>query len=81
MRLLADENFPKSMVEWLRAAGNDVLWARTDRPGWKDSALLELAETERRIVLTLDKDFWQIALERRLLSGRFSGPRGHGRGI
>jgi len=29
MRLLADENFPKSTVEMLRAEANDVLWART----------------------------------------------------
>jgi predicted nuclease of predicted toxin-antitoxin system len=29
--------------------------------GWKDAAILERAEAESRIVLTLDKDFWQIA--------------------
>lgn len=31
----------------------------------KDLVLLELAESEARIVLTLDKDFWQIAVQRR----------------
>jgi predicted nuclease of predicted toxin-antitoxin system len=66
MRLLADENFPKPMVELLRANGNDVLWARTDCAGWKDAALLNLAESEARILLTLDKDFWQIAVQRRV---------------
>jgi len=66
MRLLADENFPKPIVEALRAGGNDVLWARTDCAGWKDVALLDLAESEERIVVTLDKDFWQIALQRRV---------------
>lgn len=65
MRLLADENFPKSIVEWLRASGHDVLWARTERPGERDTILLDMAEAERRIVLTLDKDFWQIAVQRR----------------
>jgi predicted nuclease of predicted toxin-antitoxin system len=64
MRLLADENFPKSMVEALRAKGNDVLRVRTDYPGWEDADLLELAESEARIMLTLDKDFWQIAVQR-----------------
>ena len=29
MRLLADENFPKPIIEALRAEGHDVLWART----------------------------------------------------
>src|ERR1035437_5435957 len=66
MRLLADENFPKPIVELLRTYGNDVLWARTDCPGWKDAVLLDLAESESRIMLTLDKDFWQIAVQRRI---------------
>ena len=33
--------------------------------GKKDAVLLDLAESEARIVLTLDKDFWQIAVQRR----------------
>src|SRR6266496_5455462 len=65
MRLLADENFPKLIVEALRVGGHDVLWARTDCAGWKDAVLLGLAESDARIVLTLDKDFWQIAVQRR----------------
>src|SRR5580704_1463380 len=66
MRLLVDENLPKSTVNALRAKGNDVLWARTDCSGWKDAALLEFAESEARILLTLGKDFWQIAVQRRV---------------
>ena len=65
MRLLADENFPKPIVEALRAEGHDVLWARTDLAGTSDLALLDLAESDARIVLTLDKDFWQIGVQRR----------------
>lgn len=65
MRILADENFPKPVVEALRAEGHDVLWARTDHAGARDVVLLDLAEAEARIVLTLDKDFWQIAVQRR----------------
>ncbi len=66
MRLLADENFPRPIVEALRADGHDVRWARTDCAGWKDVVLLDRAESEARIVLTLDKDFWQIAVQRRI---------------
>ncbi|HEX4228241.1 MAG TPA: DUF5615 family PIN-like protein [Bryobacteraceae bacterium] len=65
MHLLADENFPKPVVEMLRAEGYDVLWARTDHAAARDVVLLDLAEAEARIVLTLDKDFWQIAVQRR----------------
>jgi len=64
MRLLADENFPKAIVDLLRDTGHDVLWARTDCAGSKDPELLNLAEADARIVLTIDKDFWQIALQR-----------------
>src|SRR5258708_5324760 len=65
MRLLADENFPKAIVDTLRESGHDVVWVRTAFPGWKDAALLDLAESEARVVVTLDRDFWQIALQRR----------------
>ena len=65
MRLLADENFPKAAVQALRHDGHDVLWARTDCPSERDSVLLDIAESEGRILLTLDKDFWQLALQRR----------------
>ncbi len=65
MRLLADENFPKSIVDALRAQGHNVLWARTDLGGTSDVALLDVAESDARILLALDKDFWQIAVQRR----------------
>jgi|ERR1700678_2358399 predicted nuclease of predicted toxin-antitoxin system len=66
MLLLADENFPKGIVDALQAEGNDVLWARADCSGWKDAALLDFAESEARTILTLDKDFWHIAIQRRV---------------
>jgi predicted nuclease of predicted toxin-antitoxin system len=65
MRLIADENFPRPAVAALRQAGHDVIWARTDAPGTGDVALLDLAETEGRFLLALDKDFWQIAIQHR----------------
>jgi predicted nuclease of predicted toxin-antitoxin system len=65
MLVLADENIPLPTVQAMRADGHDVLWARSNYPGIKDASLLELAEAEGRLVLTLDKDFWQIALQRR----------------
>lgn len=66
MRILADENFPKIIVDKLRISGHDLLWARTDCAGWKDTALLELAEAQQRIILPLDKDFWHISQQRKV---------------
>jgi len=66
MRLLADENLPATAIATIRAKGHDVLSARESCRGWKDTEILERAESDGRIVLTLDKDFWQIAMQRRI---------------
>lgn len=65
MKLLADENFPRPLVELLRKQGHDILWIRIDCPGLADRVLIERAEADHRLVLTLDKDFWQLTLQRR----------------
>ena len=65
MRLVADENFPLPTIEALRQAGQDVTWVRTDHPGATDTWLLDLAEEEGRVLLTIDKDFWQLAIQKR----------------
>lgn len=64
MNILADENFPRPLIESLRKQGHDVVWARTGFPGVRDRALLERAEADGRIIFTLDKDLWQIAFQR-----------------
>ncbi|MBL8216593.1 MAG: DUF5615 family PIN-like protein [Bryobacterales bacterium] len=46
MRLLADENFPKLIVEALRRDGHDALWARSDLGGTSD--VFRRAETTDR---------------------------------
>jgi len=65
MRFLADENFPRPIVELLRKHGHDVDWARNLCPGVADRELIERAEADDLLILTLDKDFWQLALQRR----------------
>ena len=66
MRILADENFPRLVVDFLRDGRLDVVWVRKDCPRMTDAALLELAEADRRLIVTLDKDFWQLAVQRRV---------------
>ena len=70
MRLLLDENFPKPALQILAKEGHDVLWIRTHAPGLKDKDVLHLAAEGNRIVLTLDKDFRQLALDLSLI-GRY----------
>jgi predicted nuclease of predicted toxin-antitoxin system len=61
MRFLADENFPGSAVRCLSAGNHDVVWVRTERPGSSDSDVLDWAAREKRILLTFDKDFGELA--------------------
>jgi predicted nuclease of predicted toxin-antitoxin system len=66
VRLLANENFPGDAVEALRRLGHDVAWVRTDAPGSKDADVLERAVLEQRVLVTLDKDFGELAFRARL---------------
>lgn len=69
MRLLANENVPRDAVEALRALGHDVIWIRTDTPGVSDAQVIARAVHEGRILVTLDKDFGELAFRARLPAG------------
>ena len=66
MRILVDENFPALSVQELKKLGHDVLWVRTVMPGAGDDIILERAQNEERILVTLDKDFGELAFGRQL---------------
>ena len=69
MNFLANENFPLDAVEILRQAGHDVAWVRSDAPGSTDPQVLAWAVREKRIVLTFDKDFGDLAFRAGLPGG------------
>lgn len=54
------------MITGLRALGHDVSWVYTDCPGGDDEALLHRAGRDRRVLLTFDKDFGELAYRSRL---------------
>lgn len=64
MRILADENIPGAAVQRLRDEGHDVLWIRESCPGVSDEAVIGLAIEDRRIIITFDKDFGELAVVR-----------------
>ena len=64
MRILADENIPRTAVQRLRDDGHDVLWISESCPGASDEAVIALAIDEHRIIITFDKDFGEIAVVR-----------------
>jgi predicted nuclease of predicted toxin-antitoxin system len=61
VRLLADENMPFSIIAELRSHGYDVLSVKESLSGRDDESILEIAQTESRLVLTQDKDFGELA--------------------
>lgn len=62
MKLLLDACISIGSYKELRSAGHDVIWAGDwpENPG--DDEILERAHREDRILVTLDKDFGELAI-------------------
>ncbi len=69
LRLLADENIPRTVIIALREKGYDVASVWELRPGMSDEEVVELAIKESRIIITFDKDFGRIALLKPNITG------------
>ncbi len=61
MRILADENCDRAIVEALRNAGHDVFFALEGARGAGDIELFHMAHREQHVLLTDDLDFGHIA--------------------
>lgn len=66
MRFVADENFPGPAVRALRRRGDDVRSIAEECPGSSDARVIDIVAADLRILLTLDKDFGEIARQRLL---------------
>lgn len=64
MRILADENMPDRTVELLRMAGHDVHFVKETMPSEADPNVLAVATGENRLLVTQDKDFGDIVVNR-----------------
>jgi len=62
VRLVADEivNCDFSVVVDLRLAGYDVVSITEQMPGADDETVIDFARSERRLLITEDKDFGQL---------------------
>lgn len=63
---LADENVPAAAVALLRAAGFDVASVKESMPSAHDVDVIGLAVDAGRVLLTLDKDFGELAFRQRV---------------
>lgn len=65
LRFIVDVGVGKKVEEWLRANGYDVKAARDIYPRAKDSTILQVAASESRMVITMDKDFGELVFKSR----------------
>lgn len=61
MNFFADEGVDGQIVARLRNDGHDVLYAAENIAGTDDDEILQLANKDKRILITRDKDFGELA--------------------
>ncbi len=70
MNLVADESVDGPIVARLRADGHIVLYVAEHAAGLSDEEVLALANTQRSILLTSDKDFGELVFrQKRIAAG------------
>ena len=62
MKILLDTCVWGGVVQELRAVGHDVVWAGDWQEDPGDDEILERALGEGRVLVTLDKDFGELAI-------------------
>jgi len=67
VKIVADENIDKGIVDRLRADGHDLLYIAEAEPGIDDQAVLGRSLQTDRVLLTADKDFGDLVFRQRLL--------------
>lgn len=65
MKFLADENVDQQIVASLRSTGHEVVYIAELDPGITDEQVLELANSQGRLLITEDKDFGDLVFRMR----------------
>lgn len=68
IRFIADVNIEKVLIDYLIDNGYNIKWIPDYNRKMLDDELLELANREKRILITNDKDFGEITFLQRKLS-------------
>ncbi|MCX6648850.1 MAG: DUF5615 family PIN-like protein [Candidatus Bathyarchaeota archaeon] len=59
-RLLADENISPKTIQILKQQDIDIIGVRDTKPGATDKEVVKIANREKRVIITFDKDFGEI---------------------
>ena len=60
MKILANENFPKTSVLFLQSIGYDVKSIGIDESGISDHEVMKIAITDNRLIVTFDSDYGEL---------------------
>ena len=60
MQFLANENFPVPSIRRLREAGYDIAAVIEDNRGCDDQTVMARAVSEKRIIITFDRDYGEL---------------------
>jgi predicted nuclease of predicted toxin-antitoxin system len=66
VRLLFDECVEVGLAEILRALSHDVIFVQDIEPGTDDGRVVGLATAQDRLLVTVGKDFGELALRQRV---------------
>jgi predicted nuclease of predicted toxin-antitoxin system len=67
MKLVADENLDRSVIQKLREAGHEVISVAEMEPGISDEVVLSAANFHEAMLITEDKDFGELVFRRSLV--------------
>jgi hypothetical protein len=60
MRILADENVDRPIVQWLREQGHDVVEISVAAREAPDQHLIDMSRRDGRVLMTFDRDIGRI---------------------
>jgi predicted nuclease of predicted toxin-antitoxin system len=66
VKIVADENVDKQIVDGLRTQGHDVLFIAELDPGIEDTYVLVRSQQLGAILITADKDFGELVFRQRM---------------
>lgn len=67
MKFVADEGVDLAIVTALRNAKFDVIYIAEELAGIMDQKVLELANSQNRVLITRDKDFGELVFKNKML--------------
>jgi predicted nuclease of predicted toxin-antitoxin system len=68
MKFLVDESVDRQVVDRLRMDGHEVWYVSEMEPGIADDMVLSLANQEKAILVTADKDFGELVFRQKRIS-------------